>query len=280
LVYFRVELIPTISELASYWDEYAAVFDTYWTRTSTVAALNLMNHLQLTIPSPSRELKLLEVGCGSGLGTRLCSFLKPPNVAITAIDLSQEMLKIATQRVKDPTVIFMHGNAEELPFHPEEFDRYLANFVLHLVPDPVKMLKEAHRVLKPGSIAAFSVWGRKEFGTQFTIPTTAWNKVGAPDMKRERSPFHLSDAESTRRLILQAGFRQCISWYTFIALDCLSGEEFARKVLEGPKVKHKAATLPRETTERFVSEVAAMANEILKSGQAIGYEALLLVAVK
>jgi hypothetical protein len=45
-------------------------------------------------------------------------------------------------------------------------------------------------------------------------------------------------------------------------------------------VKHKAATLPRETTERFVSEVAAMANEILKSGQAIGYEALLLVAVK
>jgi ubiquinone/menaquinone biosynthesis C-methylase UbiE len=47
----------------------------------------------------------------------------------------------------------MCGNAEELPFNAEEFDRYLANFLLHLVPDPVKMLKEAYRVLKPGTVS-------------------------------------------------------------------------------------------------------------------------------
>jgi 2-polyprenyl-3-methyl-5-hydroxy-6-metoxy-1,4-benzoquinol methylase len=54
-----------------------------------VAALNLNNHLQLTTASSIHEMKLLEVGCGSGLGTQLCSLLKPPNVTITAIDLSQ-----------------------------------------------------------------------------------------------------------------------------------------------------------------------------------------------
>jgi hypothetical protein len=65
-----------------------------------------------------------------------------------------------------------------------------------------------------GGIAAFSVWGRKEFGNQFTIPMTAWARVGVTETKRERSHFHLSDAESTRQLILQAGFQQCISWYS------------------------------------------------------------------
>lgn len=48
----------------------------------------------------------------------------------------------------------------------------------------------------------------------------------------------------------------------------------------GPKVKRKAASLPKETTERFIKEVAILANEILKKGRPIGYEALLLVAVK
>jgi hypothetical protein len=45
-------------------------------------------------------------------------------------------------------------------------------------------------------------------------------------------------------------------------------------------VKRKAASLPKETTERFIKEVAILANEILKKGRPIGYEALLLVAVK
>jgi ubiquinone/menaquinone biosynthesis C-methylase UbiE len=47
----------------------------------------------------------------------------------------------------------MRANAEELPFSDQQFDRYLANFVLHLVPDPSKMLKEAYRVLKPSTFS-------------------------------------------------------------------------------------------------------------------------------
>jgi hypothetical protein len=41
-----------------------------------------------------------------------------------------------------------------------------------------------------------------------------------------------------------------------------------------------ATTIPSEVMERFVSTVAELANNILRRGEPIGYEALLLVAIK
>ena len=60
---------------------------------------------------------------------------------------------------------FLHysvGNNEQLAFKDASFDAYVANLSLMLVDNPVNQIKEARRVLKSGSKAAFTIWGRKE----------------------------------------------------------------------------------------------------------------------
>ena len=42
----------------------------------------------------------------------------------------------------------------------ESFDVYLACLSLQIVPEPIKMLNEAFRVLKKGGKAAMSIWGQ------------------------------------------------------------------------------------------------------------------------
>ena len=63
----------------------------------------------------------------------------------------------------------MQADNEELPFKEESFEAYVANFSLMIVPNHVKMLEEALRVLRPNLVAAFSVWGRKENSPYFSI---------------------------------------------------------------------------------------------------------------
>ena len=61
------------------------------------------------------------------------------------------------------------ANSELLPFKDESFTAYLASLSLMIVDNPRKQLEETYRVLKPGSTAVFTIWGKREESLQFTI---------------------------------------------------------------------------------------------------------------
>lgn len=56
-----------------------------------------------------------------------------------------------------------------LPFDNESFDCYISNLSLMIVPNHSKQIQECYRVLKPGSYACFTVWGRPENTINFTV---------------------------------------------------------------------------------------------------------------
>lgn len=62
-----------------------------------------------------------------------------------------------------------------------------------LVDDHGAMIREAYRVLKPGSIAAFTVWGRRENTQMFEVATTAKNRILAA---KGEPPLEESDEKS------------------------------------------------------------------------------------
>ena len=92
---------------------------------------------------------VLEVGIGTGLNLPLY----PPLTRLTGIDLSSEMLDKAVERVQNlamPDVTLKVMDATSLDFAENEFDKALATYTISAVPDPVAVLREMCRVVKPG----------------------------------------------------------------------------------------------------------------------------------
>jgi phosphatidylethanolamine/phosphatidyl-N-methylethanolamine N-methyltransferase len=92
---------------------------------------------------------VLEVGIGTGLNLPLY----PPSCRLTGIDLSGEMLDKAVERVQHlamPNVTLKVMDATSMDFGDNEFDKALATYTISAVPDPVAVLREMRRVVKPG----------------------------------------------------------------------------------------------------------------------------------
>ena len=87
-----------------------------------------------------RNDHVLEVGIGTGLNLPLY----PTHCHITGIDLSEEMLEKAQDKIIEL------GLNSVMDFGDSEFDSAVATYTISAVPDPVGVLREMRRVVKPG----------------------------------------------------------------------------------------------------------------------------------
>lgn len=98
--------------------------------------------------------EILEIGVGTGKNMAYY----PKGSQITAIDLSDRMLKLARKRAElmnINNVNLLQMDAQALKFPDESFDVVVATFVYCSVPDPVLGLREINRVLRPAGKAVF-----------------------------------------------------------------------------------------------------------------------------
>ena len=94
--------------------------------------------------------RVLEVGVGTGLSLPLY----PPQVRVTGIDLSGEMLAKARARVAREglrSVDALHEmDAEAMSFPGASFDKVVAMYVMSVAARPARLLAELRRVCRPG----------------------------------------------------------------------------------------------------------------------------------
>ncbi|NIK12307.1 demethylmenaquinone methyltransferase [Alkalibacillus almallahensis] len=95
----------------------------------------------------------LDVCCGTGDWTLALSEAVGTNGSVIGLDFSQNMLAVGESKREEQevqNVTFVHGNAMELPYDDHQFDYVTIGFGLRNVPDYMQVLKEMHRVVKPG----------------------------------------------------------------------------------------------------------------------------------
>lgn len=90
----------------------------------------------------------LEVAIGTGLN--LAKY--PPDVCLTGIDITPEMLALARVRASDlgRPVALCESDAQALPFPDNTFDTVLSTYSMCSVPDEGRAVLEMKRVLKAG----------------------------------------------------------------------------------------------------------------------------------
>src|SRR5262247_1066997 len=94
--------------------------------------------------------RVLEVGVGTGLS--LPAYAR--HLEIVGIDLSPEMLAKARERVRVRRLTHVAGllemDAADLKFPDASFDTVVAMYVMTVVPEPEKVMRELSRVCRPG----------------------------------------------------------------------------------------------------------------------------------
>lgn len=104
--------------------------------------------LGLRMYRPTAEMKVLDVGCGTGVHLSIYRRFK---CQLSGIDSSSAMLDIARERLGDEADLRL-GSATEMPFDNDSFDLIICMLVLHEMDQEARQrtLAEMKRVLKPG----------------------------------------------------------------------------------------------------------------------------------
>lgn len=96
-----------------------------------------------------RALRVLDVGCGTGLlAVRLRREL--PGARVIGCDFSAGMLARAAAR--DPRGPWVRGDAQRLPFREAAFDAVVCTESFHWYPDQRRALAEFYRVVVPAGL--------------------------------------------------------------------------------------------------------------------------------
>jgi phosphatidylethanolamine/phosphatidyl-N-methylethanolamine N-methyltransferase len=125
---------------------WAPIYDHTFGRVSTEGR----KHAAEVINASLESGRVLEVGVGTGLA--LADYGR--HLEIIGIDLSPEMLDKARERVAAERLDHVAGlhemDAGDLKFPDNSFDVAAAMFVMTVVPEPERVMRELARVVKPG----------------------------------------------------------------------------------------------------------------------------------
>jgi ubiquinone/menaquinone biosynthesis C-methylase UbiE len=97
--------------------------------------------------------RILDVAGGTG---QLGRHLATDGATAVIVDLTDEMLAAGMRSVQDKgrdDVVFVRGDATDLPFPDDQFDVVVSRFALHHTDDPGRAIEEMTRVCRPeGSV--------------------------------------------------------------------------------------------------------------------------------
>lgn len=109
---------------------------------------------------------VLEVGCGTGV---ICSdLLKNHSCHLFGIDINFQNIEIATRNY--PELVLTCGDANLLPFPPSVFEVVYCHYFLLWLADPLKVLSEIKRVLRPGGV--FLVFAEPDHAARIDSPSS------------------------------------------------------------------------------------------------------------
>lgn len=153
--------------------------------------------VDLLDPQPAD--RILEVGFGPGVAVE--EILKrAPGAFVAGVDFSETMVRAASERnadaIKAERADLRYGEASQLPFADASFDKAFSIHGLYFWSNPLEVLRELYRVLKPGGLLVLTVLPKDKWGPN---PEGSALEYGTP----ECTPYYGREIE---QMLAQAGF--------------------------------------------------------------------------
>lgn len=157
LLFFWLFILKLIIRFSKKGEAMPCPFALSWIVDNPIRRWDVKNALPRAGLRPGE--KVLELGPGPGAFTIPAARLVGPQGKIIAVDIQPQMIEKVRARLltEGLTNVETHvASGYQLPLDDESIDRAYLITVLPEVPDPVRCLKEIHRVLKPGGIVSMT----------------------------------------------------------------------------------------------------------------------------
>jgi 2-polyprenyl-6-hydroxyphenyl methylase/3-demethylubiquinone-9 3-methyltransferase len=123
------------------------------------------------------QQRVLDLGCGAGF---LANHLAAQGHRVTGLDTTAEALAVARAHDVTRTATYELGDATRLPYPDASFDVVCALDLLEHVDDPVRLIAEVGRVLRPGGLFFFHTFNRTRRAHLIVIKGVEWFVANAP----------------------------------------------------------------------------------------------------
>ncbi|MEV4753537.1 methyltransferase domain-containing protein [Micromonospora sp. NPDC049559] len=202
--------------------------------------------------------RVLDIGCGTGLVTRLAARAADPG-RVTGVDISAPMLAEARARAAAEglgNVTFERGDAQVHPFPDAGYDLALSRGGVMFFGDHVAAFTNIRRALRPGGRLVFAGPGRGGGETDHTRAFAALAPLMRAPSPAARGMGSLADPDRVTEILDAAGFADVS--VTLVPVPVVWGRDAADAVDfyfgTGP-VRHNLADVDEATRARVRDEV-------------------------
>jgi SAM-dependent methyltransferase len=203
-------------------------------------------------------LELLDVATGSG---NVALAAARAGAAVTGLDLTPELLEVARARAATNglEIVFVEGDAEELPFDEGSFDRVTSCFGVMFAPMQQRAADELVRVARPGASIAVAAWTPEGLNGQLFKTIGSYMPAPPPELK---PPVMWGVEDHVRELFAASGAELSFERRA-VTLAHDSPESFVEYNERnlGPSIMAKAALEPQGRYEELRAELIGLYSE-------------------
>ena len=156
-------------------------------------------------------VRVLDLACGAGYPALAAAVRVSPGGKVIASDLAPEMTEVAAAAAAAAGITnieFRTMDAEQLEIEDASVDSVTNVYGLMFCPDPLRAVREAHRVLRPGGRIAIVTWDERSKSSFFSVitPVAAKHLSLAEPAPGVPGPFRFSSPAELDSMMRTVGF--------------------------------------------------------------------------